>query len=189
MPRSRKGNRSGLLWGLMLLGTVTVASLAAYVKNTPASRVPVDELRASVRRDDGQERQVRVVSPSYEGSALKLDSKSERVPAGADEILFAVNRFLEEAKVSPSQAKAQGAKLDGDLLTLDFNKPFDKRYGTEDEQTLVKGILAAASQFEGVKRVKLTVEGEALESLGNIDLTEPQPVENAGGSATPPNQK
>ncbi len=112
--------------------------------------------------------------PKYDDEGnLRFESRTEDVPKNTTAYLAAINGFLGEAKLTPEGASATSASLKDGVLTVVFNKAFDSTYGTEDEQTLVNGILVSAGQFPEVKKVKFTIEGRPMETMGNIDLSQP----------------
>ncbi len=172
------------LWLILLCGSLVVGGLASYAKFGPANRVPADQMRASrgsAAVPRGQEnpasaKEVTTVTPRYDGENLKFDKVKTSVPAGADAVVFAVNDFLLQSKLAPKQARLLSCKIDQGTAELDFNKAFETTYGTEDERTILTGILTAMGQFKSVERVLFLIEGKPLETLGNVDLTTPQKV-------------
>jgi len=172
MTRRAKGkpNLWGV-WALLVLGIGSVAGLAVYIKTTPADRVPASEHRRST-----QPQSVNVYRPKYIGDQLKFDSRRETPPAGQDERVFAVNQFLHESGVALEGAELISCEVRDRIAYLNFNRAFDRTYGTEDEQTLVKGILQVMSQFEGFDSVQILIEGKPMQTMGNIDLTDPLPI-------------
>lgn len=154
----------GTIWVLLAGSALALGALIGYVRSAGV------EIPASMRRQT-QTPAVKVYTPRYEGSDLRFSSTTVKTPPDTDRIVFAVNKFLEASKVVPQGARARSASLAAGKLVLDFDPQFDQTYGTEDEQTLVKGILTAVGQFDEVASVQLTVGGKPLETLGNIDLT------------------
>ncbi|HRJ27444.1 MAG TPA: GerMN domain-containing protein [Fimbriimonadaceae bacterium] len=167
---------------MLLCGAMVVGVLGYYVKFSPANRVPEDQKRASrtsppVPRDDPtQAKTVQSMRPEYQGDRLQFQSKTKPVPPGTNAIVFAVNEFLGSSQVAPADAKLVTAQVKDKTVTLDFNAAFDTTYGTEDEHTILDGILLAVGQFPSIDFVVFQVEGRPLETLGNIDLTTPQKV-------------
>lgn len=155
--------------------------LAIYAKYTAANRVPADELREPAggklaQSEPRQPKTVVVMKPRYEGNDLVFDKRQADRPSEQDKVVFAVNSFLDEAKITPAGAKLKACKVDKRLAILTFTPEFETTYGTEDEQTLVKGILTAVGQFQEIDKVQFMVEDHKLETLGGIELLEPQPV-------------
>lgn len=151
--------------------------MATLPKELPASKkAVVDE---PSRRED-----VKVYRPRYEKGELKLDPGTVKPPEKTDPKVFAVNSYLKNLGFIPKGAALKTCTVKDGLATLDFNAEFETTYGTEDEQTVVKGLMTTMAQFSDVHAVKMTVEGKPLETLGNIDLTQPLPVpvpEKSGG--------
>lgn len=181
---ARRLNRNGLAVTIIALSAVTLAGLGIYASSTKpstatqvaskpvASQKPLD---VEVKPDDERD-QVKTLTPRFQGDELKFDQSSATPPAGVDPKVWAVNQYLGTLQAVPKDAKALSCKVDNLTATLDFNQAILAGYGTSDEQALVNGILTVMSQFKDVKAVKVTVEGQSVETFGNIDLTEAQPV-------------
>lgn len=175
MGRTKRADGGSRLYlAIIVVGLAVLAAVAAYVQLAPAKKVP-----EAIRRAESADRAVRpsqevnVLTPRYEDGDLKFESKPLRTERGQDPMLAAINGFLAEAKVAPAEAKCRSARREGDLVVLDFSAAFGQTYGAEDEQTLLGGIANTLAQFPGVKRFRITVEGRPIETLGNIELTDP----------------
>jgi len=162
-------------WILVLIGALGVGALAAYVKGVPADRIPVDLSRdagAATRRHHN----VESYTPRYEQGNLKFTKRSVPVPEGQDPVVYSVNEYLRQSTVAPEGASLQRAKVVDGVVDLDFNESFRTTYGTEDEQTILNGILTVLGQFPDVVSARFLIDGKPLETLGNVDLSEPQLV-------------
>jgi hypothetical protein len=170
------------------VAVVAFAGVTAYVKLGAPNPKPAAKNGDLVLQDQssGHERLapdlvkpkdgVNIPQPRYEDGELKLDTKTQQVPADADPYLYSVNQFLVQSKVAPKDAKLLRAELHDHTLELHFNKEFDRTYGADDESTLVNGILATCSQFDGVNRVQFFIDNQPMETMGNVDLTQPLDV-------------
>lgn len=168
------GSRTYL--SLVVVGLLVLIGVAIYVQFAPAKKVPED-LR--IRNDSGQAEKaddVKVFTPEYNDGNLKFEQKPTHSPEGQDPVVFAINGFLQSSKVAAPDAKCLSAKQQGDTMILDFNAPFHQTYGTEDEQTLLVGLGKTVGQFKGVRKVQILVEGKPIETLGNVELTVPVPI-------------
>jgi len=153
---------------LALMGGVAFY-VATLPKETPLTKKDVVQDRKPT--DD-----VKVYSPRYDKGELKLDPGTVKPPEKADPKVFAVNSYLKNLGFVPKGAALKSCVVKDGQATLDFNSAFETTYGTEDEQTVVKGLMTTMAQFSDVHTVLMTVEGKPLETLGNIDLTQPLPV-------------
>ncbi|MCH7903019.1 MAG: GerMN domain-containing protein [Armatimonadetes bacterium] len=153
---------------VLVLAAVVVLGIAAYVKFAPADEIPREEETLV----DGS---VTLVIPTYDE---KLDFSSEpvKVPEGVDQTVFAVNLFLDQLDVVPSDAVAEKIELNNGIASVYFSSEFRRSYGTEDEQILVNGLLVTLGQFPEIEFAKFYAGGRPLETFGNIDLTDPLPV-------------
>jgi len=195
MASKKKKSSSGPIVGLLVVGVVGLGCLAAYVKFGGASRIPDDERnpkfsehsQPAAKQDTPKDGKVTVITPSRNGDDLKLDHKQADVPTGEDPMLFAVNHFLRESKIVPSDAKAVGVQVKDGVALLDMSPSFNQSYGSMDEEALLKGLCATLAQFKNVDKVQFFVEGKVIDSLGNVDLSSPIPVrtsssESSGGT-------
>lgn len=175
-------NKNGVIGALLVVGLVGGVMVGAYVVNTPnAQRVP-DELRKApltepdveVSRPAGTK--PHTFQPELRGGDLYLNPRSTEIPEGVDPKVFVVNEFLNLTEIAPAGSKLLGVDVRDGVAYLDFNREFDSTYGSQEEQVLVNGILALMAQFPGVERVQIQIQGEPMETMGHLDLSEPQPV-------------
>lgn len=165
-----------------------------YAAQPRTAKVP-DELRREARlpehggapigktNQDAQqvgEHKATALKPHFTNEGdLKYTKTEITIPEGADRYITVINAYLKETHIAPGDARAESTELKGKTLTIKFNKAFDKTYGSDDERTLVNGILASLSQFSEVNFVVFTIEGTPMDSMGHLDLSEPLPVESA----------
>lgn len=177
--------------GLMIVAAMGVGAVGTYVTTRPAAlpeelrrterlpehQSPADRAKRASQTDapkPGTRDSVEIKTPTYDESGnLRFTSEQAKVPRNEDAYLVAINGFLAKADLAPAGAKAVKADLKDGILTIWFNEAFDSTYGTEDEQTLVNGILVSAGQFSEVRKVQFTIQGKPMETMGNIDLTSP----------------
>lgn len=165
------------MWVLLCVGVFGVGALAAYVKFGGADKVSAEDRGVAAQGATKHEsRSVTVLKPHYNDDQLVFDKTEKASPEGKDPMVFAVNEFLAQSKVAPEAARAQTCAIKDGVATIEFSKEFDRTYGTEDEHTIVEGILRTMGQFPEIQSVQFNVNGQPLETLGNIDLTTPQPV-------------
>src|SRR5690606_5920316 len=89
---------------------------------------------------------------------------------------YAVREYLKSISAIPREAKLLDCTVSNGIATLNFNSAFAAGYGTEDERTIVEGILTTLGQFEDIEGVIFHMDGRPLDTLGNIDLGGPQKV-------------
>lgn len=152
----------GLLFAVGILGLV---GLIAYLRLTPAAQIP-DELKRADKR------KVTAYTPVPDGSDVKLQPREVDVPERASPIVTAVNAFLTESNIVPTDARAIGAEIRNGTLHLGFSPAFARTHGSDDEKTLIDGLIATVKQFPEVQRLSLEVDGKPIETLGNVDLTD-----------------
>ena len=180
--KKQKKGGNGAMFGLFMVGLAGLAGLAIYVKTSGTSKVPVEMRRVpaleqpSGHANSSGQTNVKLVSPSREGTTLKLDEKNGTVPNGEDPRLFAVNHFLQQSNIAPNDAKAIGIQVKDKVAYIDVTKSFEQSYGSLDEEAMLKGLCASLAQFPEIDKVQFLIEGKAVQSLGNVDLSEPIPV-------------
>ncbi len=179
MARKRSKNPiARLAWPLLLVSVVATGALAHYVLNSPKTPVePPPSVRQKLADKAATPREsVRVPTPIYQDDTLRFKSETRKTTAGVDPRVEAVNAFLAQVKAVPRDARLVSVKVSNGTATLDFTDAFRQTYGTEDEQVVLNGLLETLKQFEEIRYVRLTAGGEPIDSLGNVDLTEVQPV-------------
>jgi len=188
----KKKSSKGPFLGLLVVGILGLGSLAAYVKYGGASKVPY-EIRVASHKETPpktgtiRESKVQLITPSRDGTDLKLGKHESDVPQGEDPVVFALNHFLKESKIVPDDAKALSVQVKDGVALVDVTPSFNQTYGSLDEEALLKGISATLAQFKDIDKVQFFVEGKVVESLGNVDLTEPLPVRPKAGSSASSN--
>lgn len=164
-----------------LLGVLGTGALAYYVLSAPIQKQAQDRRVQQQQRVEKpgvqpDKKTVTVVEPRYGSEGLTFKATKTDTPKGQDPIVFAVNRFLRTVKAVPADAKLLSATVRGETVTLNFNGAIQAGYGTEDEQILVNGLLQTLEGVGGLKTARFQVEGQPLDSLGNLDLSGPIPV-------------
>lgn len=184
MPRK---NSNGLAVVVIVLGLTTLGSLAYYVVQPQMRRVPEAELRQpdepsempdveiSVKPSSKVD-QVSILDPDFSGDDLVFNREKVNVPAGVDPHVFVVNSYLEKIPAVPKEARVLSVKVADGVATADFTADLVAGYGAEDEQMIVNGILASLGAFPEIKAVRFQIEGETIETLGAIEIQDPQPV-------------
>jgi spore germination protein GerM len=75
----------------------------------------------------------------------------------------------------PAGTEVLGVDLDGELATVDLSGEFGAGGGTASMLARVGQIVFTATQFDGVERVVIWLDGAPIESLGGegLDMSEP----------------
>lgn len=184
MPNRRKKSNNGpakLGLVLSLCGAALVVGVMAYVRATPEVKGPTERAekfttessmveKTKANRDDS----VKVMKPHYgENDELKFEETKQPKKPNEDGPRLALNGYLKETNLPGS---VNSAKIEGNVLVVDLSKEYAEGLSSDNETLLVNGFLATAKQFK-VKSVRFLVNGERLESMGHLDLTQDVPVE------------
>jgi hypothetical protein len=110
------------------------------------------------------------------GQDLKFGMTSVKAEPGIDPAVTAVNAFLGSLPFVQPEARLLAITYERENAILQFSSNFRTTYGTDDEATLVKGVIKAVSMNSKVKSITFTEGGRDLDTLGNIDLVGPQSV-------------
>jgi len=176
--KKNKGNPGLLLLGLA--GLAIVGGLSYYVANQPKPEAsPSKEPQSRVERPAPIQQPgepVTVFTPEYSQGELKFKETRQAAEPGQSKEAYAINAFLKQTGFVPANAKVLSVSVQNGLATVTFSEAFETTYGTEDEQTLVNGILKTLGQFKEIRKVVFKVGSHSLDTLGSIDLTEPQDV-------------
>lgn len=180
---ARKLGMTLLVGGITLLGVVL-----AYVKFSPAQNVPEADQRAVTHVESNAPAptkpevptdNVKILKPSYTQDDDLVYTETDRpVEKAQNRYVVAINGFLQEAKVTEPGAKALSATLEGKVLVINFTDPFGATRGTDDERTIIDGLIHVARQFPEVKSLRLLVSGSRIETLGSVDLMEDLKVQD-----------
>lgn len=168
MPKSRSKKPIAAILGALIV----LAGVTSYALLSPR-QIPQELSR---NQQIEKPRQVTQLTPKYDTGNLTFEESKAVAPAGVDPMVQVINDYLAKVPAVPKEAKLLDVKMEGPTAVLNFNSAFRAGYGTEDEQIIVQGVLSSLAQFSEVQNVLFKIEGQPLESLGNIDLSEPQPV-------------
>ena len=203
MPSKKRSKKKASKAGYLVLaaiGITGVGALARYVKAAHADTVPPAEHRVEHSAARVQDRSLPSVRPRREAKApagqtvyvytpiwnkesLKFARKSIEVPDDSDPKVFAINLFLQNTRVAPPQARLLSVDIRHGVASLFFTADMRQTYGTDDESMLLNGILSTMGQFPEVEKVDFYADGKQIDTFGNVELTEPQPVIRNGREA------
>lgn len=181
--RKKKSPSSATVVWLLVLGLAGLGGVAAYVQYGGAKAVP-PELRGSTaaahRTGKPSHSDPQVVVPSMKDEKLTFQNHQEVVPEGMDPMVFVINKYLTDSKVVPATARALKVELKDGVALIDFTPAFDQTYGSDDERILLTGLRTTMGQFPNVEKIQFFVDGKPVETLGNVELSDPLPVIRPG---------
>lgn len=174
------GNRNVGILVLMAAAGAVFGALVAYVKLAPADKVPND-LRKDAPISGGSPSsqqnsptpkgdQVSVWIPTAQGEDVALREERVDLPKGENPMVFSVNRFLAEAKITESAARLLSVDVKGSVAELYFNADFNQTVGSSDEEVLLKGLRQTMGQFSGIEKITFYADGQPMETLGGVEL-------------------
>ncbi|MBI5708043.1 MAG: GerMN domain-containing protein [Armatimonadetes bacterium] len=180
----RKTARTPGVLVLMLVAAAVVAGLAAYVKLTPADRVPEalkrvrpsEKVRPKQPSTEAPAPQIVVASPLTQDPDTGWEAVAITVQPGEDPKVAAINAYFRLIVNLDPEAKALAVDVRDGTAHVDLNEAFRAGLGSLEEALFVKGLRATLGQFEDVFQIELFVSGERLQDLGHIDISEPQGV-------------
>ena len=163
-------------WPLIVMGVlaaVVLGGLVYYVKYGP----PADLAPRTSGAQTGKKVRVNVPVAKVDGADTTFNTESQELPPGTDVIEASVNGFLATIPAVQPEARLVEVKYEGDNAELRFSSNFRQTYGTDDESTILQGIMKAVASNSKVKTVTFTEGGKPIENIGSIDLTGPQSIE------------
>lgn len=195
-----KGPSSKALLILTFVGALGVGALAWYVKSDPsAAHVPMALRADSAKSTDPSDRPIRshrsrasqddqaeskpnsvavfVQVPKFESGAIAA-SQSVQVPEGVEPHKFVAEQVVKGALTS--EVRVLGVDIRNRVATINFGSEVTNGMGSDEESNLIKGLQTAFGQFPNVDRIEIYREGEPVDSLGHIDLTDPIKVLSSG---------
>jgi hypothetical protein len=184
---SRKSNKIPIIASLLIVSLLGGAVTSAYVLTTPAAQhVPPDLRRADKAQakapTNSQANEKRIV-PRTGSEGTTFATADIKFPPGVDHRVYLVNDYLGQLHgkgLGKPDAKALGVDVRDGTAYLDLNSAFDETYGTQDEGTVLNGILTVLGQYPEIDQVQFEINGKPMETTGNVDLTVPQPVIRPG---------
>ncbi|HMS53861.1 MAG TPA: GerMN domain-containing protein [Fimbriimonadaceae bacterium] len=174
MAKSKAPKNASLLLLMGLAGAV-VGGLVAYIKLAPADVVPAEIRRTEPSRQTEAPvvSKVTVFTPVAQGDDVTFDERQVDVPKGTDPAVFAVNEFLRSTTIVEKEARLVAVDRRGKEAILQFNSAFNQTVGTGDEKVLLDGIRKTMGQFSEIESIRFEVEGQPMETLGNVELDQP----------------
>lgn len=76
----------------------------------------------------------------------------------------------------PEGTELLGVELQGDVLFVDLTSEFESGGGSLSMQLRVAQVVYTATQFEGVERVRILIDGEEVEAIGGEGLIVAEPL-------------
>lgn len=119
-------------------------------------------------------------SPDGEGlmrEAREIDACSDPSECAEEIVAELINGPVGEMSPTlPPTATIRSVRVDGETALVDFGKEFAEGLpgGSHGEMTAIYSVVdSLAFNFPRIKKVKFLLEGEAVASLGHLDLSTP----------------
>ena len=170
----------GLLVLVLILAVAMIAVLA-YLSLMPGPKSPPQAQDGSglVQKENGDAR-VNVFKPSYQDDKMVLKPTPINVPPGRTKLFAAVSELIRDEKLFPKGVKLLSAEVKGRTAELNFSEELRAGYSTDEEEALLKSLSATVGQFPEVDNMRILVSGSAVDTLGNVELSDPLPVMRNG---------
>ncbi|MEP0766004.1 MAG: GerMN domain-containing protein [Fimbriimonadia bacterium] len=162
---------------LILILAVAMIAVLAYLSLMPSPKPPGEPQngRDAMHGQDEAGR-VNVFKPSYKDDRMVLEPKSISVPPGRTKLFAAVSELIRDERLFPKGVKLLGAEVKGKTAELNFSEELRAGYSTDEEEALLKSLSATVGQFLEVENMRILVAGSPVDTLGNVDLSDPVPV-------------
>lgn len=192
MSRKRTGLGRGVLLALAIVGASGLVALGAYVKFTPADKVPpelhrIDPDKTPSRSsglvrstDETTATPVEVLVPRLSGEQLEL----KKTTTTEDPKAFVVSTALSLMKVDKTTVKS--VTVESGVAKVDLEGDVPIGIGSDQESILMKAIQMGLGQFPEVDHIQFVSSGQPLETLGgHLEVTDPVSVIRPGQSQDP----
>ncbi len=97
-----------------------------------------------------------------ENAGLTTDA---RVRLSAEKLLSGPSKHSPLVSTFPEDVKVKEIKVQGDTVTVDFNKNFLKPYGATMEIGMVGSLVLTLTDIPGIKKVQILCEGKKVPYL------------------------
>lgn len=176
-------NRILLPIGIVFISSLGLGTLTFYVLKephafTPATQPLVHSSPLQSKPESSlppQSQAVYAYLPKMTKVGIVFDQVTISTEKSSDPMAAAMNEFLADSHIVPSDARCVGTKVIQGVAHVSFNDAFRQTYGSFDEKMLIDGIRRNASQFPDVQSVSIEVNGQPIETLGSADLSTPLP--------------
>ena len=187
----------GAVFVLMLAAAMGLGVLAAYVRSNPqAARVPDTMRRADptdagthVKRtksrsnDSGSEDttvpETLMIGIPRDGS-VALEPIQATLPEGTDKLVFVGNQVFKA--FGKDGARVLRVDVVDGLATVQCN-PKIIGFGSIEEGQFLKSIAMTFGQFDEINKVEFMIEGQKVDTLGNVEISDGIKVIRASDSA------
>ncbi len=187
--KGRKFRSAGLLAALALLFFLGAAAATYYVASGGKAAKPEkkrSEPSPAVVTFVSERRKVTIFLPTTRGKrvylapvTVKTEAKGSMLDAALAALISAGHEGGQAPGLIPEGTKVvKRVKVDGDVATVDLSQEFIDNFsgGSDQEALTLNSIVHTLVSNSGgeVRKVRILVEGEAVESLGgHFELTDP----------------
>jgi hypothetical protein len=164
----------------MLVAAMGLGAVGAYVQlSKPASSLPKEFTRddqglsgKSLVRPNDEQSSATVLRVVPKDTEVEFDQSRLDVPAGVNPMAHAVSETLRAFKLN--QVRALDVELKDGKATVFFNPAVNNMgLGSTEEGMLVKALRMALGQFQEVKSIEFSLEGQPIGSFGHNEFTYP----------------
>lgn len=174
----------GAVFVLMLAAAMGLGVLAAYVRSNPqAARVP-----DSMRRADPSEKPIETkLTARHEEKAKPEATEPElqvgvpqnsdvvmkpvetTIPEDQDKLVFVGNQIFKA--FGKEGARVLRVDVKNGTVTIHCN-PKVLGYGSVEEGQMLKSLEMTYGQFPEIKKIELMIDGQKVDTLGSVEITE-----------------
>lgn len=165
-------------------GYLTYQYSAPQVKEHPTPEAP-SQIEVE---DHSSQAKVKVYRVVVKDNTAILRAVEKTVPEGKDPKEIALRQLIEQGNGKdssnpiPEGTRLLDMKVKDGLAVVNLSREFRDNFqgGSEAEGLAIGAILRTLGQFPDIKRVRLLVEEEPLDTLGHLDLSGPLDVDWVG---------
>lgn len=179
---AKKTNKDRLPIMIIFVGAVVLAVFGYMAMQPKANKVAQNEQTTPTTKidvtveNDPTPKDVSVPKADWSSGELKFENSDIKIPPQEEPKRYLLNHYLADLSFVPSDARVKTVKVENGIAHVDFASSIFAGYGSEDEATLINGVMKTLQQFKDVKYVQILVDGEKIETLGNIEIQDPLPL-------------
>ena len=195
VPHRRSSKGSGpSSWMIVAVAAICAIALGAVVFLVVSRRAAAPPTEQTMERPAPMEvhrptKAVKIFLPKSVGESVYLSPVEAKVPASEDLPLAALNELIATSEkggpyrhLMPDGTKVLGVRIEKGVAEVDLSREFVSNFegGSHQEALTLNAIFHTMSQFPGVRKTQILIEGKPTDTLGgHFEISRPVAADSA----------